>query len=243
MLSQNKNDLFQFMLERVQEVHKKHLDGEPQAFGRWFAELFYTNPRDLFVSDGSKDGKIDLFFATDNGKSVQHHVLNTKFTKEFNKIAPPAFYQEIKYFWQAFENHTARAAYLEKAVKSELRQKYKLLFERYDHGAAELMFVTNHRCNDAHYEQVKGIPVKVFHLDDLIQCLVDDIDGAMPRTPSISLNAIHALLPADRADTEVATSIVFARCKRRLKSAAGGARKVPHLPSKGNWIFRSPSSC
>ena len=32
-------------------------------------------------------------------------------------------------------------------------------------------------------------------------------------------------------------------CKRRLKSAAGGARKVPHLPSKGNWIFRSPSSC
>lgn len=211
MLSQNKNDLFQFMLERVQEVHKKHLDGEPQAFGRWFAELFYTNPRDLFVSDGSKDGKIDLFFATDNGKSVQHHVLNTKFTKEFNKIAPPAFYQEIKYFWQAFENHTARAAYLEKAVKSELRQKYKLLFERYDHGAAELMFVTNHRCNDAHYEQVKGIPVKVFHLDDLIQCLVDDIDGAMPRTPSISLNAIHALLPADRADTEVATSIVFAR--------------------------------
>jgi conjugative relaxase-like TrwC/TraI family protein len=34
-----------------------------------------------------------------------------------------------------------------------------------------------------------------------------------------------------------------AKCKRRLKSAAGGARKVPHLPSKGNWIFRSPSSC
>ena len=36
---------------------------------------------------------------------------------------------------------------------------------------------------------------------------------------------------------------VLRRCKRRLKSAAGGARKVPHLPSKGNWIFRSPSSC
>jgi hypothetical protein len=33
----------------------------------------------------------------------------------------------------------------------------------------------------------------------------------MPRTPSISLNAIHALLPADKSDTEVATSIVFAR--------------------------------
>src|SRR5712692_1915596 len=90
----------------------------------------------------------------------------TKFTKEFNKIAPPSFYQEIKYFWQAFENRAARAAYLEKAVKQELRPRYKQLFERYDNGAAELMFVTNHRCNDAHFEQVKNIAsLKVFHMD------------------------------------------------------------------------------
>lgn len=208
---QNKSDLFEFMLERVKETQKQHLHGEPQAFGRWFAELFFMSPRDIFISDGSKDGQIDLFFATDNGKTVLHHVMNTKFTKEFNKIAPPSFYQEIKYFWQAFENRTARAAYLEKAVKQELRPKYRQLFDRYDNGAAELMFVTNHRCNDAHFEQVRNIPVKVFHMDDLIQCLVDDIDGAMPRTPPISLNGIHALLPADQADTEVATSIVFAR--------------------------------
>lgn len=211
MPTQHKSDLFEFMLERVKETQKQHLDSEPQAFGRWFAELFYMSPRDIFVSDGSRDGKIDLFFSTHNGKSVLHHVLNTKFTKEFNKVAPPSFYQEIKYFWHAFENRSARAAYLEKAVKPELRPKYRQLFERYDNGAAELMFVTNHRCNDGHFEQVRTIPVKVFHMDDLIQCLVDDIDGAMPRTPSISLNAIHALLPADREDTAVATSIVFAR--------------------------------
>ncbi|MCE9508320.1 MAG: AIPR family protein [Alphaproteobacteria bacterium] len=212
MSIQHKSDLFEFMLKRVKETQKQHLDAEPQAFGRWFAELFFMSPRDIFVSDGSKDGKIDLFFTTDNGKTVLHHVLNTKFTKEFSKIAPPSFYQEIKYFWQAFENRTARAAYLEKAVKPELRPRYKHLFERYDSGAAELMFVTNHRCNDAHFEQVKNIPaLKVFHMEDLIQCLVDDIDGAMPRTPPIHLNAIHALLPADKSDTEVATSIVFAR--------------------------------
>src|SRR5206468_4818714 len=108
-------------------------------------------------------------------------------------------------------NREARGPYLEKAVKPELRNRYKQLFARYDDGAAELMFVTNHRRNDAHFEQVKNIPVKVFHMDDLIQCLVDDIDGAMPRTPPISLNGIHSLLPADKADTEVATSIVFAR--------------------------------
>jgi hypothetical protein len=159
----------------------------------------------------SKDGQIDQFFTTDNGKTVQHHVLNTKFTKEFNKIAPPSFYHEIKYFWQAFENRAARAAYLEKAVKQELRPKYRQLFERYDNGEAELMFVTNHRCNDAHFEQVRNIPVKVFHMDDLIQCLVDDIDGAMPRTPPISLHAIHSPLSAEKDDTAVATSIVFAR--------------------------------
>ena len=199
------------MLQRVADTQKRHLEAEPQAFGRWFAKLFFMSPRDIFVSDGSKDGKIDLFFATDNGKTVLHHVLNTKYTKEFNKIAPPSFYQEIKYFWHAFENTVARAAYLEKAVKSELRPRYRQLFERYDEGAVELMFVTNHRCNDAHFEQVRSIPVKVFHLDELIQCLVDDIDGAMPRTAPISLNAINSLLPADTADTEVATSIVFAR--------------------------------
>jgi hypothetical protein len=209
---QDKSDLFEFMLKRVSDTQKQYLEGEPQAFGRWFAKLFFMSPRDIFVSDGAKDGKIDLFFKTDNGKTVLHHVLNTKFTKEYNKIAPPSFYEEIKYFWQAFENTAARAAYLEKAVKQELRPRYKQLFERYDNGAVELMFVTNHRCNDAHFGQVKDIPaLKVFHLDDVVQCLVDDIDGAMPRTPPISLNAINALLPADQADTEVATSIVFAR--------------------------------
>src|ERR1035437_1073651 len=81
--------------------------------------------------------------------------------------------------------------------KSLLRPRYKQLFERYDNGAAELMFVTNHRRNDAHFEQVKNIPfLKGFHMDDLIQCLVGNIDGAMPRTPPISLNGINALLPA-----------------------------------------------
>jgi AIPR protein len=211
MSAQQKSDLFQFMLDRVKDTQKLHLEAEPQAFGRWFAELFFMNPQDMFISDGSRDGKIDLFFTTHNQKSVLHHVMNTKFTKDFNRIAPPSFYEELKYFWQAFENRSARDGYLEKAVKSELRIHYKRLFERYDHGAAELMFVTNHRCNDAHFEQVKNVPVKVFHLDDLIQCLVDDIDGAMPRTHAISLYGIHAVLSPDKADTEVASSIIFAR--------------------------------
>lgn len=211
MPTQDKSDLFEFMLERIAEVQKLHLEAEPQAFGRWFAGLFYMNAQDIFVSDGSKDGQIDAFFTTHDGKSVTHHAMNTKFTREYNKIAPPAFYQEIKYFWQAFENKEARQPYLERAVKAELRPRYKQLFERYDNGAVELLFVTNHRINEAHYESLSGAPVKVFHLDDLIQFLVDDIDGAMPRTPSIQLHDVHGVLSPDKADTEVATSIVFAR--------------------------------
>jgi hypothetical protein len=211
MPAQDKRDLFEFMLNRVKYVQKDCLLEEPQAFGRWFADLFFMSPRDIFVSDGSKDGKIDLFFKTDNGKSVLHHVLNTKYTREFNKLAPRSFYDEIKSFWQVFENRDARATYLEKDVIRQLAPRYRQLFEHYDNGSAELMFVTNHRCNDAQFDQIRNIPVKVFHLDDLIQFLIDDIDGAMPRTPPIQLNGIHALLPADRADTEVATSIIFAR--------------------------------
>jgi hypothetical protein len=101
MAAQNKRDLFEFMLRRVKETQRLRLEGEPQAFGRWFAELFFTSPRDVFVSDGSKDGKIDLFFTTHNGKTVTHHVLNTKFTRDYDKIAPPSFYQEIEYFHHA----------------------------------------------------------------------------------------------------------------------------------------------
>jgi hypothetical protein len=212
MPAQEKSDLFSFMLDRVKDTQKANLDGEPQAFGRWFAKLFFQNPQDLFVSDGSRDGQIDLFFTTHNGKAVSHHVLNTKYTREFNKIAPPSFYQEIKYFWHAFENRSARAPYLAKAVKPELRPRYNQLFEHYDDGAVDLLFVTNHRCNEGHYEQVRDLPgLRVFHLDYLIQCLVDDIDNAMPFTEPIDLNGINVPLSADQTDTEVATSIVFAR--------------------------------
>jgi hypothetical protein len=31
MPAQDKSDLFQFMLERVKETQKQHLEGEPQA--------------------------------------------------------------------------------------------------------------------------------------------------------------------------------------------------------------------
>jgi hypothetical protein len=42
--------------------------------------------------------------------------------------------------------------------------------------------------------------------------------------------------------TKSAANRIDACCKRRLKSAAGGARKVLHLPGKADWICRFSSS-
>ncbi len=53
--------------------------------------------------------------------------------------------------------------------------------------------------------------MKVVHLDDLIQHLIDDLDVTMPRTPDLELFDIHMVLSPDKDDTSVATSIVFAR--------------------------------
>ena len=175
--------LFEFMLGRVKEIAAESGLKAPQAFGKWFATTYFANPQDFFCSDGSGDGKVDSFFQVTNGKEVQHYVLNTKFTEKFDRIAPVAFYDEITRFSQAFKNKTARDQYLD-LVRSELKQRYKKLFQYYDDGLVELLFVTNHRRNDKQYESVKGYGVRIFHLSDMLQFVVDYIEDAMPRTPT-----------------------------------------------------------
>lgn len=206
-----KKELFELILERVEETRNQFGDPEPQAFGRWFINMYFQDPHDVYISDGSHDGKVDIFFTTHNGKNVDHYVINTKFTREYNKLAPAAFYPEIVYFCRAFANTVDRDEYLENAVKDELRSHYRQLFECYDAGAAHLMFVTNHRRNDAYYSQVKNLDVQIFHLDELIQHLIDDLDLTMPRTPDMILTGIRNVLSPDKSETGVSTSIVFAR--------------------------------
>ena len=120
---------------RVDFSYRRH-----SVVGSW--KCPFLNPRDLFVSDGSKDGKVDLFCTTHDGSEVNHHVVNSKFTKEYNKLAPVSFYHEITYLWQAFDNVKSRQSYLDRAVKPELRQRFKTLFEHYDSGTTDLMFIT-----------------------------------------------------------------------------------------------------
>ena len=202
--------LFDFMLSRVGDVGSVTGLKPPQAFGRWFAETYFQRPADIFVSDGSKDGKVDLFFHTNSGRDVAYYVLNTKFTEKYNAPAPVAFYDEITRFWQSFANKQNRGAYLG-LVRPELKPHYKKLYERYDAGVAQLFFVTNHRRNDNQYKSVKSYGVEIFHLEDVLQFMADYIEDAMPRTAPLLLTGISSILPAAKSDTEVPTSIVFAR--------------------------------
>jgi len=207
----NKQELFDVILSRVNETSQKYGLRKPQAFARWFAEMYYLEPQGLFVSDGSRDGKVDLFFTTNDGKVVNHHIINSKYTEGFDKLAPPSFYQEIAYFVQAFQNAYQRDAFLSKAVKPELQPRYRSLYEMYDEGNAELIFITNCRRNAGYLAPLDELPVKIFHLEDIVQHLIDDLDATMPRTPDLVLDDIHTILSADQRDTSVPTSIVFAR--------------------------------
>src|SRR5712692_5478419 len=112
MKAKEEIDLFSFIKEQVADIAHRHVQKEPQAFARWFLEMYFLKPHDIFISDGAGDGKIDAFFKTNDGGVVRHHVLNSKYTREFRKIAPVQFYDEIIAFKHAFENSQARQAWL-----------------------------------------------------------------------------------------------------------------------------------
>jgi AIPR protein len=206
----DQRQLFDFMQDRVNDVSAESGLKPPQAFGKWFAETYFLNPQKYFCSDGSGDGKVDSFFEVSDGDEVRHYVLNTKFTKKYESSAPVSFYDEITRFWQAFANKANRQSYLS-VVRPELRQRYQKLFTLYEGGRAQLFFVTNHRRNENQYESVKATGVQIIHLHELLQFVADYIEDAMPLTPKLTLTGISTVLSADKRDTNVPTSIVFAK--------------------------------
>lgn len=206
----DQRDLFDFMLERVKEVGTESGLRNPQAFGKWFATTYFSNPQAFFCSDGTGDGKVDSFFQVSDGREIQHLVLNTKFTEKYDSPAPVSFYDEITRFWQAFANKSNRQSYLS-VVRPELRPRYQRLFGHYDDGRAQLFFVTNHRRNEKQFEAVKASGVQIFHLAEMLQFVVDYIEDAMPRTATLRLTGISSVLSADKRDTTVPTSILFAK--------------------------------
>ncbi len=155
---------------------------------------------------------MDAFFKVVNGSVIKHHALNAKYTGGYDKTAPGSFYSEIVHFYQIFADpdKTTREDYLT-TVKPELRMHYRDLFDAYDNSEAELIFITNFKLNPTQYLRVKKLPVLTLHLNDLLRYLLDDLDIAMPRTQDLVLSGISQTLKASEQDTEVATTIVFAR--------------------------------
>lgn len=207
----HRKDLFDFMMRRIKDTSDIHGDRMPQAFGRWFANMFYSGVTSITISDGSGDGKVDLFATCQSGRGVRYYILNTKFTTEYDKPSPVSFYDEITRYWQAFENKANRAEYLKNAVRGNLHAHYKKLFRMYDDGDAQLYFVTNHKINQKQYDSVKNYNVCIYHLDDVLQYVAEHIEGAMPETEQLLLTGISNVLTPATHESEVPTSIVFAR--------------------------------
>jgi hypothetical protein len=206
-----RKDLFDFMLKQVKYTADAHGDKMPQAFGRWFAEMYFPGVTNIAISDAAGDGKVDLLVTCQRGNAVQYQILNTKFTENYDRPSPVSFYDEITRFWQAFENKANRAMYLQNVVREPLRNYYKKWFRLYDDGDADLYFVTDHRINDRQFASVENLGVSVQHLDDVLQYLAEYIEGAMPETEPLLLSGISNVLNPPTHESEVPTSIVFAR--------------------------------
>lgn len=207
-------DIFNTIVQRSGEISMK--TGRPihQTFVEWFIDLYFLNPKDIYYSDGPNDGKADVIFKIDDDKVVKFHVINSKFTKEFNKKAPPPFYAEIEQFYNHFRNKPSREEFLKsKAVKPEVAKKLSKAMEAFDDGRTTLHFLTNCKVNEEYYKTIKDLGVQVYHLEDLVQFLIDDLDGAMPKTNELTLTDISAVLSPDIRDTVISTSIVFGKLK------------------------------
>jgi hypothetical protein len=211
----NKKELFNFMLNQIDQKIEETKLRNYKAFPLWFLDLYFEKYQDFISSDGSNDGKVDAIFKTVVGSEITNYALNSKFTKNFERKTNSNIYNEINSFCQNFIEKEFRENYLKK-VKKELRPKYRELFNAFDRGQTKLIFLTNlkkdEKCSANLIKNLpKNFPLELYHLDDLIQYLLDDIDHAMPRTPQLTFSEIHNVLKPDPKDSGISTSIVFAR--------------------------------
>lgn len=79
-----RKDLFEFMLKQIKTTADISGDRMPQAFGRWFINMYFPGITKTAITDGSGDGKVDILATSQAGKSVRHHILNMKFTNDYD---------------------------------------------------------------------------------------------------------------------------------------------------------------
>jgi hypothetical protein len=209
-MSNTKKDLFNFLLKQVR--YRASTDGLslPQAFVKWFSLMYFPGFYSYELTDGSGDGKVDALIKCEIKNSTSFHIINSKFTEKYENNSPVAFYDEITRFWMAFKNKDNRNNYLN-VVREELKAKYKNFFKLYDNGIADLFFITNHKKNDKQFAAIKTCDVKIIHSEDILSYVADHIEGAMPETEPLIFSGISTVLTPAKHETEVPTSIVFAR--------------------------------
>ncbi len=212
-----RHDLFDLMINSVSKLAHDKSERIHRAFGIWFANMYFAGVTNIEVFDDTKDGKADLVVTCQKGRSVTYKIINSKFTQSYDKSSPVSFYDEIVRLSDAFRNKSNRQEYLEHSVRADLRDKFNALFSLYDDGDAELLFITNHRVNKDQYEAVKEHNVRMLHLDEMLQYLVDHLEDAMPETEGLLLSDIALVLSPPTDELEVPTSIVFARLVDFLK--------------------------
>ena len=96
---QKRRDIFELLKKLVDETAAETGRLQPQAFVKWFVDLYFPRSSDFFASDGSHDGKVDAFFKVTHGSDrVVRHVINSKFTSTFDQGAPGRYYDEAARF-------------------------------------------------------------------------------------------------------------------------------------------------
>ena len=207
-MQDQRKDLFELILKRVELVAAENGIEKYKAFGKWFSEFAYQDVRNIDFYDGAGDGKVDIVIKAKKGKTI---VINSKYTEEYKKVSPPAFYDEITRFWQAFKNKENREIYLKEVVREELQSKYARLFRLYDNGEVKLVFLSNCLKNEKQDKTISKYKIERIYLDDLNNFLLEHLENAMPETDTLILSDISNVISASKNETEVPTSIVFAR--------------------------------
>lgn len=239
---EQRRDLFDLMMKRVKQTSDEHGDKLPQAFARWFTQIYLGRHIELYVSDGTGDGKVDVFATIQKPRSLRYCVLNSKFTQDYDRSSPVSFYDEITRFWQAFENKSNRKEYLSNAVRASLRNKYNTFFKHYDDGLVDLFFITNHKINQRQYDSIKSYGVQVFHLDDVLQYLVDHSEDVLPETEPLTLCDITSVLTPLAVETEVPTSIVFARLLDFIRYMEDDPFDLLFARNVRLWLGKTPTN-
>jgi hypothetical protein len=207
---QTKKDLFDFIIKRVHFTATKEGYKPFEAFVKWFSKMYFPGFLSYELTDGKGDGKVDALIKCEIKNNTRYHIINSKYTEQYNINSPSTFYDEISTLWFAFINKSNRENYLQ-TVREELRPKYKKMFELFDDDKLDLFFLTNHKKNDTQFSRVKKTKIKIIHLEELVSYVSEHIEGAMPETEPLILSGISTVLTPSKEESEVPTSIVFAR--------------------------------